>query len=54
MARFSSARGIGIDRDAVAGPGPRRRVTVDAGSGGSTRLSVSDCLLRTSLSFRLN
>ena len=30
MARYSNARGIAVDRGGVGGPGPRRRVTVDA------------------------
>jgi hypothetical protein len=34
IARLSSARGIAIDRNGVARPGPRRCVTVDTGSGG--------------------
>lgn len=34
IARFSTARGIAIDRDAVARPGPRRCVAVDTGGGG--------------------
>lgn len=34
MVRFSNARGIVVDRGGVGGPGPRRRVTVDAASEG--------------------